>query len=95
MAADAPMMTRCANRRLFAAIIRHAAMCVRLTKKLLHVLSWILKQLSLSDADRPVIAASKEKSAVSGVPVMAVMLENGKIVTGKQSNLIVRRLRQC
>lgn len=48
----------------------------------------ILKQLSLSDADRPVIAASKEKSAVSGVPVMAVMLENGKIVTGKQSNLM-------
>lgn len=48
----------------------------------------ILKQLSLSDADRPVIAASKEKSAVSGVPVMAVMLGDGKIVTGKQSNLM-------
>ncbi len=48
----------------------------------------ILKQLSLSDADRPVIAAAKEKSVVCGVPVMAMMLEDGRIVTGRQSNLM-------
>ncbi len=48
----------------------------------------ILKQLSISAKDRPVIAAANEKSKESGVPVMAIMLSDGKIVTGKQSNLM-------
>lgn len=48
----------------------------------------ILKQLSLSDKDRPAIAAAKEKNRELGVPVMAIQLDDGRIVTGRQSNLM-------
>ncbi len=46
----------------------------------------IMKQLGISDADRPVIAAAKERSDRIGMPVMAIELEDGRIITGRQSN---------
>lgn len=49
---------------------------------------YIMDDMGLSPADRPVVAAAKEKSETLGVPVVAIALEDGTIVTGKHSNVM-------
>jgi len=44
--------------------------------------------LSINPDDRKVAVVAREKSEECGVPVVALELPNGKIVTGKKSNLL-------
>jgi len=48
----------------------------------------IMKQLSISSIDRPVIAAALEKEEQTGLPAAALELPDGRIVTGKTSSLL-------
>lgn len=48
----------------------------------------IMKQLELSDADRPVIAAANQKFERTDWPAVAIALHNGKIITGRGSDLM-------
>jgi uncharacterized protein (UPF0371 family) len=48
----------------------------------------IMKQLSISSADRPVVAAALEKEAMTDLPAAALELPDGRIVTGKTSSLL-------
>jgi len=49
----------------------------------------LMSDLGITIADRKVVQASLDKSyAVGGVPVIAVELHNGKIVTGKQTEIL-------
>ncbi len=48
----------------------------------------LMQQMGLSDAQRPAIAAARDKAEQSGMPAMAIQLEDGEIVTGKTSNLL-------
>lgn len=47
----------------------------------------IMKQLSISSKDRPVVAAALEKEAETGLPADAIELPDGRIITGKTSSL--------
>ena len=51
-------------------------------------LELLMKQLGLTSADRPVVAAALEKSAQTGAPAAALELPDGQIVTGKTSSLL-------
>jgi uncharacterized protein (UPF0371 family) len=51
-------------------------------------LELIMKQLSLSTADRPVVLAALAKEEESGLPAAALELPDGRIVTGKTSSLL-------
>lgn len=48
----------------------------------------IMKELNLKPEDRLVVQPAKEKSEKTGVPAMAIMLHDGRIVTGKASSLM-------
>ncbi len=48
----------------------------------------IMKQLSLTTADRPVVAAALSKEAETALPAAALELPDGRIVTGKTSSLL-------
>ncbi|MBC8536500.1 DUF1846 domain-containing protein [Feifania hominis] len=48
----------------------------------------ILKQLDLKPEDRVVVEPALVKSKLLGVPVMAMQLPDGRLVTGKASNLM-------
>ncbi len=48
----------------------------------------ILKQLELSAEDRPVIARAREKSEASGESAVAIQLHDGRIITGRGSQLM-------
>lgn len=48
----------------------------------------LMKQIDLSKNDRPVVAKANEKAANTGVPSVAIELEDGRIVTGKSSHLM-------
>jgi len=48
----------------------------------------IMKQLSLTTADRPVVAAALDKAEKTDLPAAALELPDGKIVTGKTSSLL-------
>ena len=47
-----------------------------------------MKQAGLSADDRPVIAAALAKKNATGAPAAAIELPDGRIVTGKTSNLL-------
>ncbi len=47
-----------------------------------------LKQVGLSSADRPVIAAALAKKEQTGEPAAAIELPDGRIITGKTSKLL-------
>lgn len=51
-------------------------------------LELIMKQASVTAADRPVIAAALEKAEITGGPATAIELGDGRIVTGKTSPLL-------
>ena len=51
-------------------------------------LRMILQKCSLSEEDRPVVAAARAKAELSGAPALALQLPDGRIVTGKTSDLL-------
>ena len=48
----------------------------------------IMNQAGVSASDRPVIAAALEKASSTGAPAVAIQLTDGRIITGKTSNLL-------
>ncbi len=48
----------------------------------------IMNQAGVSASDRPVIAAALDKAALTGAPAVAIELSDGRIITGKTSNLL-------
>ena len=48
----------------------------------------LMKQIGITTDDRPVVAAAKEKAALTGAPATALQLPDGSIVLGKTSSLL-------
>lgn len=51
-------------------------------------LDLLMKQAGITAADRPVVAAAKEKAELTGAPATALQLPDGSIVLGKTSSLL-------
>jgi len=51
-------------------------------------LQTLLQSMHLTDDDRPVIGAARERAEATGLPALAIELPDGKIVTGKTSDLL-------
>ncbi len=51
-------------------------------------LEFIMQKCGLTDKARPVIAAARERAEETGAPVLAMELPDGRIVTGKTSDLL-------
>ena len=47
-----------------------------------------MNQLGISSNDRPVVGAALKRSEETGTPVVAIELEDGRIITGKTSSLL-------
>lgn len=54
----------------------------------LYKLELLMKQAGISSADRAVVAAAAEREAKTGHPATAIELPDGKIVTGRTSDLL-------
>ena len=48
----------------------------------------LMKQLNLTDADRPVISSARIRAESTNGPVMAIQMPDGEIVTGRTSDLL-------
>ena len=48
----------------------------------------LMRQLNISDDNRPVIAAARERLEETGLPALAIQLQDGRIITGKTSDLM-------
>lgn len=48
----------------------------------------IMKQIDLSKKERPVVEAANARAEEVGIPAVAIMLPDGRIITGKASNLM-------
>ncbi len=51
-------------------------------------LEMLLQKCGLTDDDRPVIAAARQRAEDTGAPALALQLRDGRIVTGKTSKLL-------
>lgn len=51
-------------------------------------IEFLMKQVGVTLADRPVAAAAMKKAEETGMPAVALELPNGKIITGKTSSLL-------
>ena len=51
-------------------------------------ISLLMKQNKLTTADRPVVAPALERAKETGAPAAAIELPDGRIITGKTSNLL-------
>ncbi len=51
-------------------------------------LQTLLQSMHLSDDNRPVIGAARERAEATGLPALAIELPDGRIVTGKTSDLL-------
>ena len=51
-------------------------------------LELLMNQAQISPKDRPVISAAKAKAELTGEPAAAIQLPNGRIITGKTSELL-------
>ena len=51
-------------------------------------LELLLQKMNLSDDDRPVIAAARARAEATGAPALAIQLPDGRIITGKTSDLL-------
>ena len=51
-------------------------------------LELLLQKMNLSDDDRPVVGAARARAAETGAPALALELPDGRIVTGKTTNLL-------
>ena len=54
----------------------------------LNKLEILMRRLSLSDDDRPVIGAARKRAEETGAPAAAIQMENGRLITGKTSSLL-------
>lgn len=48
----------------------------------------IMKQVSLSEKDRPIVEKANQKAVKSGFPAVAIQLASGRIITGRGSDLM-------
>ncbi len=48
----------------------------------------LMKQNKLTTSDRPVVAAALKRAEETGAPAAAIELDDGKLITGKTSNLL-------
>ena len=53
-----------------------------------HKIEMLMQKLSCSEKDRPSVAAALEKAEITGNPAVAIELNDGRIVTGKTSDLL-------
>ena len=51
-------------------------------------LELLLQKMNLSDDDRPVVGAARQRAEETGAPVLAMELPDGRIVTGKTTDLL-------
>ncbi len=58
------------------------------TKEALYKLELLLKQMNISSEDRPVVNAAKKREEETGHPAVAIELPNGKVISGKTSDLL-------
>ncbi|MBR6003087.1 MAG: DUF1846 family protein, partial [Lachnospiraceae bacterium] len=58
------------------------------TKEAVYKLELLMKQMNLSVNDRPVVSAALEKEAQTSMPAVAIELPNGKIISGKTTDLL-------
>ncbi len=58
------------------------------TNEEIYKIELIMKQIAITAADRPVIAAALEKEKLTDLPAAALELPDGRIVTGKTSSLL-------
>ena len=73
-------------RRYYAALCNHRQGADNQAE--INKIDLLLKQSGLSDADRPVLSAAREKAELTGAPAAAIELSDGRIVTGKTSSLL-------
>lgn len=57
-------------------------------KETLYKLQLLMKQMNISPEDRPVVGAALKREEETGHPCVAIELPNGKIVTGKTTDLL-------
>ena len=48
----------------------------------------MMQKMGLSDENRPVIAAARQRAEETGAPALAMQFPDGRIITGKTSNLL-------
>ncbi len=48
----------------------------------------LMHQMGISTEDRPVVAAARNREEETGAPALAIQLPDGRIITGKTSNLL-------
>lgn len=58
------------------------------TKEAVYKLELLMKQMNLSVNDRPVVGAALEKEAQTSMPAVAIELPNGKVISGKTTDLL-------
>ncbi|MBO4616363.1 MAG: DUF1846 domain-containing protein [Lachnospiraceae bacterium] len=58
------------------------------TKEIVYKLELLMKQLNLSIADRPVVSEAIRREEETGHPGVAIELPNGKVISGKTSDLL-------
>ena len=58
------------------------------SQKEIEVIKKLMNNVSISINDREIVKYALEKSEKENVNVLAIMLENGKVITGKESNLL-------
>ena len=58
------------------------------TKEVVYKLELLMKQLNLSIADRPVVSEAVRREEETGHPCVAIELPNGKVISGKTSDLL-------
>jgi len=73
-------------RRYFTALVEYKKGIG--TIEAINRLEFLMKQLGLDPSDRATVTVANEKEKKTGVPIVAIELKNGKIVTGKQSALM-------
>ncbi len=83
----------CRNAAKQEVIRRYYQACVDYKKGIgstetVHRLEFLMKQLGLSPTDRLTVAAALEKEKSTGLPAVAIQLDEKTIVTGKQSPLM-------
>lgn len=57
-------------------------------KETLYKLQLLMKQMNIAPEDRPVVSAALDRETETGHPCVAIELPNGKLVTGKTTNLL-------
>ena len=58
------------------------------SKEIIYKLELLMKQADISIADRKVIAAAKKRAEETGLPAVAIEMNDGTLITGKTSDLL-------